>query len=110
METGIQSERVDADDGVLLRMRRQFDTEVSHHCPECAYLELRVPDDVGEIQRVTFTTLSHDQGTFLTCSNTPGANMSQGGPTRLQATHGSMHSFSQQRVIHRENTTVGIQR
>ncbi|KAK6086581.1 heterokaryon incompatibility protein [Seiridium cupressi] len=62
MDPAITSERINTSEGVLLRARRQFDIEVSYYCLECAYLELEVPDDVHDIQHITFTTLSHDQG------------------------------------------------
>ena len=36
--------------------------QVSQYCPERAYVEVRLPNNIGAVRRVIFKTTSHDQG------------------------------------------------
>ncbi|KAI1326465.1 hypothetical protein F5Y16DRAFT_421766 [Xylariaceae sp. FL0255] len=57
----IQSTTIE-EDGIIVKAHRQASARTSQFCAESAYLELKVPEEINEITRVVFTTVSHDQG------------------------------------------------
>jgi hypothetical protein len=50
----------------VTKQKREGLVKVSRKtCPEKVYVELHVPEDVGAVNQVIFTTVSHDQGECL---------------------------------------------
>jgi hypothetical protein len=43
--------------------RRSEPITVCPVCPERPYVQLKLPETVGRIKKITFKTVSHDQGT-----------------------------------------------
>jgi hypothetical protein len=49
----------------VTKQKREGLVKISQACPEKVYVELHVPKDVGAVNQVTFTPVSHDQGGCL---------------------------------------------
>jgi hypothetical protein len=46
----------------VIRQKRQGEIEVSRNCPDKAYVELHLPEDIHTVNQIMFRIESHDQG------------------------------------------------
>ncbi|KAI1269550.1 heterokaryon incompatibility protein-domain-containing protein [Xylariaceae sp. FL1019] len=110
METSITYSDTVVDEGIVVKARRQFSLEVSQHCSEAPYLVLKVPSEIREVVRVSFTTFSHDQGWasdlgagsytwFEALSTSPRSNSS--GQFLSRATFSQHVAVGARRLLHR---------
>lgn len=64
MDSSVVQLKTVVDEGVVVKVSRQASIRVSEYCTETPYLALKVPDEIDEVVRVSFTTFAHDQGKY----------------------------------------------
>ncbi|KAI1282691.1 heterokaryon incompatibility protein-domain-containing protein [Xylaria sp. FL0933] len=62
MDSSVVQLKTVVDEDVVVKVSRQASVRVSEYCAETPYLALKVPDEIDEVVRVSFTTFAHDQG------------------------------------------------